>query len=235
LSASHAVWDAPGGLLDLYGEGTAPGFSASSLDMLSLSPGLIARKAYPCCQYTHRAIAAALSLEASGDEVVTGVVSLPQPFARVVAGERPETPDEARFSVLYCVAVALADRQVDGASFSDAALARADLRKLARKLRLQPYPVPAQIADLSPDYADSVTLRLHDGREFRAECAKVPGGSDAPLAVETLVKKAYACFASGGVAEESRRPLCAALGRGPERQSLGLLIAATSHTSRTGP
>jgi len=227
MTASPAVWDGPGGLLDLYGDGAAHGFIPASPETLSLASGLIARKAYPCCQYTHRAIAAALSLDVSGDEIVSGVVSLPLPFAQVVAVEQPATPDEARFSVVYCVAIALADGRVDAASFSDSAPGRADLRAISSRLRLEPYSVPSQIADLSPEYADSVTVRTRDGRELRSEQANVPGGPESPLSVETLIEKACACFASGGVPKQSRRALCEALLHGPERRSVELLVAAT--------
>jgi 2-methylcitrate dehydratase PrpD len=230
LSGSPAVWDGPGGLLDLYGDGTAPGFTAASLDALSLSIGHIARKAYPCCHYAHRAIAAALSLDVSGDAIESGVVSLPQPFARVVAVEQPATPDQARFSVVYCVAVALADGRVDADSFSDSALVRADLRAISSRLRLESYSVPSQIADLSSEYADSVTVRMADGQELRSEQAIVPGGPESPLTVETLVEKACACFASGGVAENAQQALCDTLLHAPERRSVELLVAATGHT-----
>lgn len=90
------------------------------------------------------------------------------------------------------------------------------------------YPVPPHIDDLSPEYGDSLLLRLRDGRELRAEQAIVPGSPDAPLNEETLLKKAFDCFATGGVPEESRQDLCDALLHGPERRSVELLISATS-------
>ena len=39
LSASPRVWDAAGGLLDLYGDGNTPGFSVPPLNVLTLTPG----------------------------------------------------------------------------------------------------------------------------------------------------------------------------------------------------
>ena len=114
------------------------------------------------------------------------------------------------------------------AIFSDSAPGRADLRAISSRLRLEPYSVPSQIADLSPEYADSVTVHTRDGRELRSKQAFVPGGPESPLSVETLLEKAGACFASGGVPKQSRRALCEALLHGPERRSVELLVAATT-------
>ena len=131
------------------------------------------------------------------------------------------------------MAVALVDARVDVASFSQSALGRADLRAISSRLRLEPYSEPSHIADLSPEYADSVTVRTGDGRERRSEQAFVPGGPESPLSVETLIEKACACFASGGVPEQSQRALCEALLHAPERRSVELLVAATREVGQS--
>ena len=149
--------------------------------------------------------------------------------ARVVAVEQPATPVEGRFGAIYCVAIALADGRVYADSFSHSALARADVRAIDCRLRLPPYPVPSPIADLSPEYADTVSVRTHDDRELRSEQAIVAGGPDSPLSVEALLDKARACFAAGAVEKTSRRALGEALLYAPQRRSVALLVAATGH------
>jgi 2-methylcitrate dehydratase PrpD len=226
LTASDLVWDAPGGLLDLYGDGTGPGFSAPPTGALEVPRGMLARKAYPCCHYAHRAIEAARSLEVSWPDIVSGVVSLPEPYARVVDKTAPTSPSEARFSVLYCVACALIDAQVDGTSFTERALARPEVRGLTAKLCLEQRPVPADIEDLSPAHPDRVTLRLCDGRTVQAEQAHTPGGPSLPLEQEDVVEKALRCFVAGGISEASARQVSDAILALPEDLSIRALLAA---------
>ena len=98
-----------------------------------ISPG-IAVKLYPCCYATHRAIDAAVAIRgASGAAIADAerveVVVTPGTLSPLIR-RLPETGLEAKFSMQYCVAAALIDGDVCFGTFGEAAVARAEVRRL---------------------------------------------------------------------------------------------------------
>ena len=104
---------------------------------------MLSYKAYPCCRFNHTAIDAALAISnepgfnpAAIDRIVAGVnrqayeaVCMP-----IAIRQSPTTIVQAQFSIPYTVACMLLDGEVTLRHFTDEALAREDLRALARKV-----------------------------------------------------------------------------------------------------
>ncbi|MFC0529801.1 MmgE/PrpD family protein [Phytohabitans kaempferiae] len=98
-------------------------------------------KPYPCCQFVHALIDAACAYRrerpgASPDRIV---LRLPTPARHVVCEPwadklQPRTPYAAKFSAPYCVAAALLDGPLGLGHFSEAALARPDIRALMTRI-----------------------------------------------------------------------------------------------------
>jgi len=112
----------------------------------------LALKPYPACGGTHTAIEAALKLH--GDirgepirSVRAGVSELA--FQPLIQG-MPASGLQGKFSLHYCVAAALIDGVVNLATFSDAGVARPEIRELVGKIRME------------------VDEALRDGTEFPA-------------------------------------------------------------------
>ncbi len=150
-------------------------------------PGGLAVKLHPCCYALQRPISAARLLGRRPD------VDRVRLYARAsslqpLIHSRPRTGLEAKFSCEYAVAAALVDGFPDAASFTDAAVARPEVRALLERVEVHAEPggdgVMAGCTRLVVDHADGppteVSLDLPDGhpdRPARASdlAAKVAG------------------------------------------------------------
>ncbi|MEM7506997.1 MAG: MmgE/PrpD family protein [Pseudomonadota bacterium] len=211
VTGAGDVWAGRNALIDLYGATDSPGFPGELVLHRPLATGQIARKRFPSCAYTHRAIAAALELDLPASEIASGEIDMPAPFAAVAGNCNPRSAAEARFSTTWCVACALENRGVTTDSFGDAMLDRIDLRGLEARLSCRPRQVPAGITDLSADYPDRVTVTLTDGTIRSAEVAEVPGGPGDPMNACEIEAKVSACFASFGLSDAAASALSGAV------------------------
>jgi 2-methylcitrate dehydratase PrpD len=199
------------GFLDCYGAPGSPGREGryelpGAADRLAILSHPILRKPWPSCSYTHRPIGAALALarQVRAADIRSGVISLPEPYARVAPFLQPNLEAEARFSVPWCVAAALLDGEVSPESFRGPALQRADLRALVDRLALDAYATGPDLEDQSLIHVDSVSLVLQDGRKLSETVAKVKGGPHDPMTLAEIVDKFRLC---GGTAEAAQQIL----------------------------
>lgn len=93
-------------------------------------------KPYPCGVLSHAAIDAAIALHGAfrPAEIATVECRVSPTTATVVSKRAPRTGLEGKFSLTYCVAAGLCDGRVGVATFSDAAVARPDVRALERRV-----------------------------------------------------------------------------------------------------
>jgi 2-methylcitrate dehydratase PrpD len=157
-------------------------------------------KWYPCCYYSARAVDAILDLkrEYPVDERHVAEIELriPERNARIVAIEHPSTPDEARFSVWYCVASAVVRGKLTPRDFTAECLKSTDVNALMRRIRVETYDSDPAAADLSASYPDTVTIRFNDGSTITRSVAYPKGHAQAPLRDEELMEKLGACIES---------------------------------------
>jgi len=194
VAASGTLW---GNYLGLYGDQNSPGFPEIP-ETLNIDPGSITRKPWPCCQYAHRAIHAALSLEVDAEDATNVEISGPEPFLKNVTLRDPNTPQQAMFSLTHIIAAALLDGEISLATFGSATLSRTDIHDLATRITINANPVDHKIDDLSPLYPDTVLVTLKSGKVTTATCANVPGGNQDPLTQAQLIEKFNACCAFAG-------------------------------------
>jgi 2-methylcitrate dehydratase PrpD len=141
--------------------------------------------------------------EKLGPEVTaisSAFIHIPVPYARVVAVGNPATGNDARFSLAFCTATALLDGDVSPASFNQAALAREDIRNLMSRLSIETYATKDDIEDISPDFPETLSLKLTDGRELEQSVADVLGGPTRPMSHEQLKDKFFACGGTTDIA-----------------------------------
>ncbi len=229
LDASPDAWDAFAGL---YNAATAFTGAEAVGEPLALVDATLARKAYPCCHYTHRPIVAALAL---GCDLECGAIEkatlrMPAPYAAVAGKRAPHTTDETRFSATYCVASALVEGGIGPESFAAAAIARPETVALEALITLAPYAAPG-IADLDPGAPDSLCLTLAGGATREITLAETPGTPDAPLDLTTLQTKARSCAAP--VLGEDGGAAFAALFDGEPPGGLQTILAALAPSPRT--
>jgi len=171
MTASHDAFEHRQGFFNVFnGAGNYDADAvmrdwAAPLDIVA--PG-IAVKQYPCCGSTHPAIDAMLDLVHAHDltpENVAHVLSWTHP-RRLAHTNRPTVRSalDAKFSLQYCLARALMDRQVVLSQFDgDAHL---DARVAAVMARIEAAPHPQMSLTSKAHFGAEVTVTTTDGRRL---------------------------------------------------------------------
>ncbi len=227
--------EGPWSFRDLFAGAASPGYAKRKPgNPLAIEAFGLKVKIHPCCASVHCAVDALLSLRRehgfdAGDvervDVLVNRMSYDNlPYAR------PRTELEARFSMHWCIALALAQGRLGLADFTPTALRREDLRTLLPLIAMshtrpgKPHP----LKDNGREPA-SVTVRLKDGRSLSRYAQHPRGSLQAPLGPGALDDKFEDCApgrlalrrmleALGGAA--TVRPLMRALRRAPPRRRL---------------
>jgi 2-methylcitrate dehydratase len=117
---------------------------------------------------------------------------------RVLAFTEPATPYQAKYSMPYCIAAAVVDRQVTLETFTDRKFEDHNIVETRKKVHLSfpDVPIWPGLADVGPDtefVGNPVTIRTTDGRIFNAR-VDIPRGDPAlPLTDDELLTKYRDC------------------------------------------
>lgn len=152
-------------------------------------------KRYPSCVYTHTAIDAVLALRTKNridTENVSEIDCEGGPAAvDAVIYNIPENELQARFSMPFCLALALAEGRVMLPQFVDSNFHARKLRALMKKVNF------SKLADSgSRDYGDpssSVRIKMADGTVFSKSISRPKGHPKNPLNDEELLEKFRTC------------------------------------------
>jgi 2-methylcitrate dehydratase PrpD len=157
----------------------------------------IAVKPYPSCALTHAALDALLELRARHALCPADVADVEVGVNRVVPDvlrhPTPSTGLEAKFSMQFCAAAALATGRVDLGSFEDDAVGDPAVRALMSRVRM--VVDPALPDGLEQHAWSRVTIRLADGRVLASPAGGAQGHPDRPLSDAALRAKFLACAA----------------------------------------
>jgi 2-methylcitrate dehydratase PrpD len=184
---------------------------AEPLDIVE--PG-IAIKQYPCCGSTHPAIDAMLMLV--GDyglkpDDVDSVVSWTHP-RRLQHTNRPQPASalDAKFSVQYCVARALAHGRVVLSDFEGDAFRDPAIRALMERVVAEPDP----LADQQPDhFGAEVVVQLRDGRRLSRRVARAAGRTSANPLPDARIEAKFLDCANHALTPEASRDVLGMLWR----------------------
>ncbi len=204
-------------------------FWAQPLEIEDPAVGL---KQYACCGSTHPAIMMALRL-VKEESVTPDAI---QEIEILVSGRRlahidkamPKSPLEAKFSVQYTVARALADGAVRLANFEGNAFADERVRRLLERTRVG---VLHEIEGAAhKHFGAEVTLTLHDGRRLTRRIDNMVGrGAQNPMSEEEVWEKFSDC-ARRTLSTKTIRPLFDLLQRLPELPNLDGICELLSFT-----
>lgn len=147
-------------------------------------------KVHASCGHTHAAIDAVLEIVRRYDikpEDVDDILVGTYPIAVDVVGRNyePTTPSEAKFSLPYCVAVALIYRKAGLKEFSYERLNDPEIRKLAKKVRVY---VEQKCIDSRMGCAE-VKIRTRSGEEYSSFITTPKGYPQNPLTKQELEEK----------------------------------------------
>jgi 2-methylcitrate dehydratase PrpD len=176
-----------------------------------LDPG-ITLKPYPSCAGTHQALDAILSLVEKHDIVAEAVDSVNCAVSylipQMLIHHRPASPLQAKFSMEYCLAVALIDRRVGVDQFLPERIREEGVQQLLRRVHMRVHPELSSREKLkSGEEFAKVTIRLRDGCEFSRRINIRRGDPRNPLSKEELLGKYRECAARALPAERVERSI----------------------------
>ncbi|MFZ3046011.1 MAG: MmgE/PrpD family protein [Desulfatirhabdiaceae bacterium] len=142
-------------------------------------------KPYPSCGATHSTIDLMKELRGKADiniDDVAEIILEVNSIATDAAGQiEPKTALEGKFSVYYCAALALAEGDVGIEKFTDEKVNDPKLVELRRKVKASPT-----LKDL---FGARVTIRMKDGKEYKAYAPVPKGDPGNPLSFDELAEK----------------------------------------------
>lgn len=198
FTAADGAVGGDGGFLDLYaGAAGATTAGWSPGEAWTLADGVRVKK-YPCCYFTHSAIAAAESLRRQHDVSPGDVASVTVRASRAAADalrySAPTTGLEGKFSMEHAVAAAIVHDRVGFDAFTDAAVAEPETAAVRERVSAGVDPdLPAE------SYRATVELETVDG-ESHVRDATPPGTPAEPLSAAERRAKFEDCLDYAGVA-----------------------------------
>ena len=112
----------------------------------------------------------------------------------------PQTPDEARYSANYQVAVAMLDGKVGIEQHREKRMHRADIQELMKRVRISELSGTqaiinkvAETGDIGMENLGEMSIRLKDGREYTEKRDRPKGSEDCPFDYQDLLDKYEDC------------------------------------------
>ncbi len=153
-------------------------------------------KPFPCCRWAHRPIDALLAMVAEHDlksediEAIECVVG--SPVTQVMNSNTPCNGLEAKFSLPYCLAVTVIDRNAGLEQFTDVRVADARVHAFARKVKVVQFDEDGR-PDSGPLAPCTVRLHLADGRHLERIPDAARGDRENPMNFDAIADKYRGC------------------------------------------
>jgi 2-methylcitrate dehydratase PrpD len=161
-----------------------------------LIPGVVFKQ-YASCSATHSAIDATIFLvkeyDINPNEVATVECGTGLVIPDCCIHPSPENGLEGKFSVPFCIAVALLDRQVNIEHFLDQKVKDQEVQRVMRRVKTYVHP---ELAKRGYNESAIVTLKMKDGREYSHEVEVARGNPEKPLTQDEIVAKFRLCTAN---------------------------------------
>lgn len=152
------------------------------------------QKFYPCCASTHRPVEALLSLGLPVKEIASIRAEVSEVAAANLRYKAPRDPNEARFSLPYCMAAALTEGTLTKGSFTPEAIVRPELRPLMELVDMVVDPELTADRPITESFErGTVIVTLRDGSQHRAAVLDPRGHPKAPLTDAELADKFRDC------------------------------------------
>jgi 2-methylcitrate dehydratase PrpD len=196
------ILECPQGFLELFGGPDARGWAGLTLATPHVieTDGLMPKR-HPCCGSTHNTVDAILDLRAehgfTADDVAAVETHVGIANARNLAYPEPTNEMQARFSMPYCVALALLGDRLTLADFTPEAVARDEVRRLLPITTMTGYSREDELRG-NGRLPHKVTVRLRDGRVVKAERKESKGSLADPFDDEDRRAKFSDCCRSLG-------------------------------------
>jgi 2-methylcitrate dehydratase PrpD len=161
-------------------------------------------KPYPCCAEAHRCLDAMFYLikkhNPRADDVASVECRTSDMVPRIMIRHRPKTAEEAKFSMEYCMAVAMLDRRAGLEQFTTERVLDPKVQELLTRIHYLHPPEASGYLNMER-YPEQVTIKLHDGTVYSHEVFESKGRPGNRLSKAELVAKYREC-ASGVISRE---------------------------------
>ena len=158
-----------------------------------VSPG-VALKPYPSCAYSHWAIDAALDLRREAgitpDNILEIECHTSSALPQVLIHSRPRTALEGKFSLEFCVAIALIDNEATLKQFADDKVRDSVVQGLMKKVK---YVHPPEMGSGLVGLGGRLVVKLQNSKVYSKKVDIAKGDPRNPLSQEELVNKYRDC------------------------------------------
>jgi 2-methylcitrate dehydratase PrpD len=159
-----------------------------------ISPG-VGLKPYPSCGATHSFLDAVLHLAdefnikaEDVDSVECGIHPL---YTKMLIHSRPRTGLEGKFSLEFCIALALMERSAKVSHFVDSKVQDPMIQELIKRIKKS---VIEEAAGKETDYPNmTLVIRMKNGRSYTSKVQPSRGSPLNPLSNEEIVNKFLDC------------------------------------------
>jgi 2-methylcitrate dehydratase PrpD len=159
-------------------------------------------KMYPVCYCAHRVIDATIGLAQANDlhpaDIEAATTTIGETQRSILRNHAPKTGLEAKFSIEFAVASALASRAVSNKQLNDGYVTRDDVQALMRKVAVLG---DNSVCPVEPAFSlhDRVVIRTTDGREFDSGPIRFARGhARSPVSADELKAKFVDCCDGAG-------------------------------------
>lgn len=202
FTADESILEAEFGFCNLFSRDNQYDLEKITADMGrpfdAVTPG-INLKPYPACRCTHSALDAMLAL-VKGDNIfakdVESIEVRTHPMnTKVLIRSNPRSGFEGKFSMQFCMAIAVLDKEVGLGEFTDEKVLDARTQDLIKRVKMIPDPTLEDAAkSAKSEYLPSIVrVRMKSGKEFIKRIDFPRGHPDVPMSQEELLKKYRDC------------------------------------------
>jgi len=198
FTASKEIFEGSFGFLNLFSNKEKWGLREGIINELGnpfkiQSPGIYIKQ-YPSCAGTHSAIDGILNLADKykiNPDDIKDITCLVHPLnVSMLSYANPKTSFEGKFSMHFCLAIALLDKEVGLEQFTDEKVLHSKTQNLIKKIHMDVNPVLK-----GKDYKPGAILKvsLNNGHEHSNEVETPEGSPKNRLTIEKLNAKYEKC------------------------------------------
>jgi 2-methylcitrate dehydratase PrpD len=171
-----------------------------------LSPG-VGIKPYPSCAATHSFLDGIFCLmcqyDIKAEEVDSVECGIFYRYPKMLIHSNPQTGLEGKFSLEFCIALALQERDVSLRQFTDSKVKEPGIRKLIKRIKKE---VTEEAGRKRTEYPIAIlTVHMKNGKSFPCRVEKRKGSPVNPLSAEEIIDKFMDCAQMNYSISQSRR------------------------------
>jgi len=209
FTADRNILDSPLSLCEVLSGQAKQGVVDSGVkeEFYVVFPG-VALKPYPSCAYSHWAIDAVLDLKRevtiASDKIIEIECQTSSAIPQLLIHSHPKTAAEGKFSLEFCVAIALIDNEVTLKHFTDEKVRGSEVQGLMKKVK---YVHPPEMGSGLVDLRGKLVVKLESGEIYSRKVDVAKGDPRNPLSTDELINKYRDCVRPFLSAEDTDKSL----------------------------